>query len=244
VILELTGNIHFEGVMLFFLILGMYYFYINKFLISAFLFAFSISIKLVPLLLLPLFYKKLGFKKSFVFYSVVILTNIVLFVPFLSNTLISNYSQTIGLWFTNFEFNASIYYLIREIGFWIMGYNIIGLVGKFIPIITILAILYFSFCKENNSVYQWFKNALFILTIYLLISTTVHPWYIINLVLLSVFTKFKYPMVWSLTAVLSYYAYSVVPFKENLWLVILEYLVVFAVLFYEIKNQKNVIQKI
>jgi hypothetical protein len=244
VILELTGNIHFEGVMLFFLILGMYYFYINKFLISAFLFAFSISIKLVPLLLLPLFYKKLGFKKSFVFYSVVILTNIVLFVPFLSNTLISNYSQTIGLWFTNFEFNASIYYLIREIGFWIMGYNIIGLVGKFIPIIAILAILYFSFCKENNSVYQWFKNALFILTIYLLISTTVHPWYIINLVLLSVFTKFKYPMVWSLTAVLSYYAYSVVPFKENLWLVILEYLVVFAVLFYEIKNQKNVIQKI
>jgi hypothetical protein len=125
-----------------------------------------------------------------------------------------------------------------------MGYNIIGLVGKFIPIIAILAILYFSFCTENNSVYQWFKNALFILTIYLLISTTVHPWYIINLVLLSVFTKFKYPMVWSLTAVLSYYAYSVVPFKENLWLVILEYLVVFAVLFYEIKNQKNVIQKI
>jgi alpha-1,6-mannosyltransferase len=243
VLLELTGNLHFEGVMLFFLVISMYYFYKNKMVLSALLFAFSISIKLIPLLLLPLLYKNLGFKKSFVYYAIVVLTNIALFVPFVSNDLITNYSQTVGLWFTNFEFNASIYYLIREIGFWIKGYNIIGTIGKFIPFFTIITILYFSFFKRNESLSQWYKNALFVLTIYLLISTTVHPWYIINLILLGGFTNFKFPIVWSFVVILSYYAYSVSPFKENYYLLLLEYIAVLSYLIYEIRKPKIVLNE-
>jgi hypothetical protein len=235
VILELTGNLHFEGVMLFFLVVSMYCFYKNNLVIAALLFALSISIKLIPLLLLPLFYKKLGFKKSVIFFTLVVVTNIALFVPFISNDLLSNYTQTVGLWFTNFEFNASIYYLIREIGFWIKGYNIIGSIGKFIPFFTIITVVYFSFFKQNESLSQWFKNALFILTVYFLISTTVHPWYVINLILLSVFTKFKFPIVWSFAIILSYFAYSVIPFKENLWLISLEYLFVFFALIFDFR---------
>jgi hypothetical protein len=240
VILELSGNLHFEGVMLFFLVLGIYFFQRKKLFFAMLMIAFSISIKLLPLLLLPLFYKKLGFKKSIGFYGGMVLVNILLFLPFLSSQLVTNYFQTVGLWFTNFEFNASIYYLIREIGFGITGYNIIGTVGKFIPIIAIISILYFSFFKQNQTVFQWFKNSLFVITIYLLISTTVHPWYIINLVLLGVFTKFKYPIIWSFAAVFSYYAYSVIPFKENFWLLLAEYALVYGCLFYELKFQNKI----
>lgn len=234
VILELTGNLHFEGVMLFFFVAGLYYLIQNKWIIAAVFIALSISVKLLPLLLLPLFFKYLGLKKSVLFYALIIGLNVLFFLPFLNVTLVNNYVETISLWFTNFEFNASIYYLVREVGFYINGYNIIHTVGKITPIITILMVLFFALLKENKSVEDVVVKSLMIISLYLFISTTVHPWYVINLVLLSVFTKYKFPIVWSFIIILSYYAYSVFPFKENMILISTEYSIVYLILFYEI----------
>ncbi len=241
VILELTGNLHFEGVMLFFFVFGLYQLLAKKWIIAAIFIAISIAVKLLPLLLLPLFLKYLGFKKSVLFYSLIIGLNVLFFLPFLNATLVNNYVETISLWFTNFEFNASIYYLVREVGFYVKGYNIIHTVGKITPIITIAIVLFFALVKKNKSVEAIATNALMIITLYLFISTTVHPWYVINLVLLSVFTNYKFPIVWSFVIIMSYYAYSVFPFKENVMLLIAEYSIVYLIFFYEIR--KNAVLK-
>ncbi len=234
VIVELVGNAHFEGVMLLFFVLGIYFFFKNKWLVSALFIALSISTKLLPLLLLPFFYQMLGFKKSVAFYAIVILINLILFLPFISETLIHNYSETISLWFVNFEFNASFYYIFREIGYWIKGYNTIGTIGKITPVFSILVILFYSLLKSNKTLKHFFVNSLFALTIYFLLATTVHPWYIANLLIIAIFTKYRFIVTWTFTVVLSYFAYSQVPFKENLFIVFLEYLFVFVFLFYEI----------
>jgi hypothetical protein len=234
IIIELTGNLHFEGVMLFFFVVGLYFFIIEKWRLAAVFIALSISTKLLPLLLLPFFYQKLGFKKSVCFNSIVIGISALTFVPFLTPKLFSNYTETIGLWFTNFEFNASIYYLVREIGFYVKGYNIIGIVGKITPVLAIAIILYFALFRTNKKPADLFANALIALSIYFFISTTVHPWYLVNLVFLSIFTRFKFPIIWSYLIVLSYFAYSQIQFKENYFLLFVEYSIVFGLVVYEL----------
>ena len=234
IIIELTGNVHFEGVMLCCFAIGLYLFYKDKWMLAAVFISVSISIKLLPLLLLPFFYQKLGFKKSVYFYGIVIGILAVTFAPFLSPKLVANYTETIGLWFTNFEFNASIYYLVREIGYYVKGYNIIGVVGKITPLLTVLIILFFALFKTNKKPIDLFLNALIALSFYFFISTTVHPWYGVNLVFLTLFTRFKFPIIWSYLIVLSYFAYSQMPFKESYILLFIEYTSVFGILAYEL----------
>ncbi len=239
VIIELTGNLHFEGVMLFLLILGLYFLTKNNWILAAFFIAISISTKLLPLLILPIFFQQFEFKKAIAFYSIILLFFALLFVPFLSNNLLHNYLDTISLWFVNFEFNASIYYLLRAVGFYFKGYNTIAFIGQIIPVIAVLIVLFYAFVRKNISLENVICNSLLALTFYFFLSTTVHPWYIINLVLLSVFTKYRYAILWSFLVILSYFAYSATPFKENYTLLFLEYSLVFSYFIVELNGKLN-----
>ena len=248
IIIELTGNLHFESVMLFFLVWSLYALAKNKWILAAVLLACSVSVKLIPLLFLPLFFQQFislkkpnlkQFYKLIAFYVIVLVSVGLMFLPFYSNTLLANYSNSVGLWFKNFEFNASIYYILREIGYLFRGYNEIAIIGKISPIATIIVLLTFTFFRKQVKFTQLLTSMLLALSFYYFTTTTMHPWYIATLLILSVFTKYRFPLVWSIAIILSYQAYANTPWKENLWFVALEYFIVYGFLIWElsIKNK-------
>ncbi|NOZ46241.1 MAG: mannosyltransferase [Chlorobi bacterium] len=246
VIIELTGNMHFEGIMLFFLLLAFIYLLKDKFWYSVLFYSVSVSVKLIPLMFLPVLLSFLGFKRWIKYCIIVGILTIVFFLPFINNNNLLNFLQSLDLYFQKFEFNASIYYLVREIGFWIKGYNIIQSAGVALSIISFIIILIIGFSKKGNIKSNIFVLMLYMITVYYLLAMIVHPWYIITLVLLSVFTKHLYPMVWSLLVIVSYYTYLTPAYQENMYLVALEYLLLTAYIVYEfniLKRGKQVMGK-
>jgi len=264
IIIELTGNLHFEGVMIFFLIWSLYLLHSDKWKLAALVFALSISVKLIPLLFLPLlfwWFKKdtnneilkqvhnnesftqIDFKKLISFYCIVALTILVLFAPFYTSEFINNYAQTVGLWFQNFEFNASVYYVARKIGYWLTGYNEIAIIGKVLPILVFLLVMSLALFRKKISTQILITNMLLAFSFYLFLSTTVHPWYLATLLILSVFTNYKFPLVWSFVIILSYLAYinlNKADKSENLWIIAVEYVMIFTVFLYDLKKAKTV----
>ena len=233
VIIEMTGNLHFESVMVFLLIFSLYLLHQRKLIWSALIFGLSVSVKLLPLMFLPLFFtyflsdkRSLNFLKLIVYYLIVIGTLAITFLPFYSAEVFGNFMESIGLWFGKFEFNASIYYLVRWVGFQVKGYNIIETAGKILPVITVLIILGLSLLSKYKNSKQLLENMLLAVTAYLLLSTTVHPWYLGIPLMLSLFTEFRFMLAWTLVVMLSYFTYSNPEYHESPWLLVLEYLVV------------------
>lgn len=249
IVIELTGNLHFEGVMLFFFVWALYLLFKGKWLWTAVLIGLSVSVKLIPLLFLPLFLNyftssnktsqvfktcEVSVKKLLIFYFIIGVTIIVTFLPFISSEFIQNFSNTTALWFQDFEFNASVYYVIRWIGFQIVGWNIIETMGKILPVLVLLFVLGITFLRKNKTPQQLLTAMLFAVSFYFLMATTVHPWYLVTPLLLSIFTKYRFPIVWSFIVMLSYSAYGGDGFDENLSLVALEYIVVIGVAVWEL----------
>ncbi|MBU2995492.1 mannosyltransferase [Cellulophaga baltica] len=242
IIVELTGNLHFEGVMLFFFAWSLYLLSKNKWQLAGIIYACAISIKLVPLLFLPLFFKYFSFKKSIQFYSIVGVTSILLLAPFYTSEFISNYSDTVGLWFSNFEFNASVYNIIKTISITYFDgkpWEIVKVYGKVTPLLTIGIVLLFTFLRKNEKLPVLITSMLWVLSIYYFISTTVHPWYVVFLVFLTVFTKYRFALIWSGVIILSYYAYANANYIEHLGILALEYILVIGYMVYELSIVRN-----
>jgi len=77
------------------------------------------------------------------------------------------------------------------------------------------------------------QSAIVAYFIYLLLGLVVHPWYIIPLLGLGILGDKASPLVWSYLIYLSYYAYSVDPYRESFILLFIQYAGLFVIAFVE-----------
>jgi hypothetical protein len=239
VIMELSDNLHFEALVITFTLAAFYFLTQNRYRFSAIMLGLAVCTKLIPLLLLPFLVKRLGLKKAFLYFLITGLTCLVLFLPFVTPELITHFGSSLNLYFQKFEFNASVYYILRWLGFYFYGYNQIAILGILLSAATFLGILLLAFREKNVLPANLPLRFLQALTIYYLLATIVHPWYITTLVAMAVISNRRYPLVWSGLAVLSYAAYQTSSYSENPWLIFLEYAGLAIAIFFDYRNTEK-----
>lgn len=237
VIIELSGNLHHEGLMIFGLTLSLFYLLKQKKVLAGMFMGLSVLTKLIPLLLLPLLTTKLRLKKFYPFYATITIVAVLGFLPFLNHQSTNNYSKTLGLWFNNFEFNASLYGVAKELLKQFFNLNLLSYMSITVPSIIGLITVYYLSKKEVN-LSKILTQMMVLLTVYFLISTTIHPWYIVTLVFLSCFTRYRYPIWWSFTIFFSYFSYYDGYVQESHFWKLIQYGVVIGLWGYEFYKLK------
>ncbi|MEY3052280.1 MAG: hypothetical protein RLY31_2065 [Bacteroidota bacterium] len=249
ILLEGMGNLHFEVAMIFFVLLSVWLldtamrtsgFHRSWWLFTAgAAFALAVAAKLLPLLLLPFCWSYLPSSGRKLFYTSVGICTAVCFWPMFSGVGASGsfagFFNSLGLYFRQLEFNGSVYYLFRWVGYQLHGYNRIAVIG---PVLGTAAALLLTAMAVRNAIRRrskglisgpdLFRYWLYAYSIYLLSATTVHPWYLSLVVAFSVFTRWKYGLVWSALVVMTYVNYWYVPYREDLRVVAAEYILVAA----------------
>ncbi len=236
VVIEGIGNLHIEILVSTSIAMTLYFLYHHKYVQAGFAFAGGIAVKVVPLLIAPIMAFSAWNKKKLLFIMVTAIIAILTFSPLLVGMEVGQFSQSLDLYFRKFEFNGSLYYLLRYIGYQWEGYNLINIIGPGLSIAIVALVGYLVYARRQmiGSFPQQVILPCFLAWIgYLLCSTTIHPWYLIPILYLSIYTRFRFAILWSFLIVLTYINYSYQPYLENLWVVALEYIVLMVVMIYE-----------
>ena len=218
-VIEGVGNLHFEAIAVPLMAVALSEFVPSRYFRVAIPWSISIATKLVPLILGPVLFFKFSRKSR---YRFLLVTGITLFLllgiiePWNS---IDNMRSGLGLYFQNFEFNASLYYIIRALLEPIFGYNPIAAIGPVLAIITAIVIFLISYFRRRSKIMEL---ALVIFMVYYILSTTVHPWYLLPIVFFALGSGRDFILVWAYLVWLSYTHY-LGDLGPKWWAILLEY---------------------
>jgi alpha-1,6-mannosyltransferase len=230
IIIELLGNIHFEALAIPFLLIGLATFKGSRFFASGSFTAISAAIKLVPFMFMPILLLKIkGLNQQLKFLAAFCFFLLICLFPLFSYQVYPNYFQSFLLYFNRFEFNGSIYILFREVGKLLIGYNPIRYIGPFLSFVTLILMSLILFKTKKDEV----KHLFYFILLYLVFSTTIHPWYLSFLLITGLFTDYKFPFLWSYVIGLTYFQYHGGIYRENIWIIGVEYSLVFILMIFE-----------
>ncbi|MFT4738768.1 MAG: hypothetical protein ACJAZM_002558 [Cyclobacteriaceae bacterium] len=242
-IIESTGNLHVEGlvtVVILFMIAALSK---KHLLLTAVSFALAVGLKLLPLIWLPLLAWHHRWHDGIKFTTLAVCITSIILLPLFFDTNYIGLLESLQLYQQKFEFNASIYYVLRVGGFWIKGYNIIESLGPTLAILTACSIIVFSVATGLRQNMKPTEGLMWVWFMYLLFANTVHPWYILPLIPLGLLAGYYFPVIWSFLVLLSYVGYTEVGYEPHFVWIITEYLLLFAFISYEItqkvKNRRH-----
>lgn len=210
IIIEGVGNMHHEILLVPFL--GAALMYAGRFSSGCFI-AGAAAIKLTPIIWLPYFVFQSKSKVFTLLLCIFILA--IAFLPIMTHGAFAHYAKALYEYLHSFSFNR-----VFVAPAWLTGF----------VVITAIALL--SFHKHKNV-------PTLLGVVFLALSSTIHPWYLIPLLFFNLTARLKAVWLWSLTIVLSYFHYQYLPFQTPAWVPWAVHLPPALVLLTELWQSKN-----
>ncbi|MFK7843898.1 MAG: methyltransferase domain-containing protein [Rhodothermales bacterium] len=197
VLIETAGQAHTESAMLLFLLLCIWFAKKDKGGYASVALAFAGMIKLYPFVLFPLLWRRFRWKGLIPGGVAALL----LFIPFYHPAFFSNIKSSLDLYVSYFEFNAGVYYGVKEVFLWWTGDDWSKQLGPFFRMIFLLG-LPVIYALDYWKSWTLEKAFLVIIGFFLLASTTIHPWYFLGVLMLIALLE-KTPWHWYWVASIS-----------------------------------------
>jgi hypothetical protein len=155
-----------------------------------------------------------------------------------------NFLDSLELYFRVFEFNSFFYHHYLEYGKGIYGWYRTALYSENLSRLATFLILCLAFFGGRRDFKKMMVYMIFGLTIYYFFATTIHPWYVLTILGLSVFTHFSFGIIWSGLIFMTYAAYGIYPKDTDtfFWIVQSEYIILLAVILYELIRKKPLLR--
>lgn len=201
-------------------------------------YAGAVAAKLNPLLLGPFLVRRMGWGRSLATVALALALTAWGFAAVLDAATLPHLFESLSLYFQRFEFNASVYYLLRWLGFAYKGYNLIALWGKGLAAATVLGLLWLAWREGRRGCFRELPQIwTYAWTLYLLLSTTVHPWYWMPALALAPLAGLRHGWAAAAAATLSYHAYHPGGVAESGWILALEYGLILGVLVIDLRSR-------
>jgi hypothetical protein len=244
VIIEFAHSGHNDSLVLFLVLLSFWSLQRNMKSISSVALALAVLTKIYPIIFAPILFQRWGKKNVVMFFGIILL----FYLPFVSAG--AGLYRGTSIYIDQWIFNGSIFPVLVEI---LRSFNLSTnpiLVAKIVIIaILSIALLYFinKSRKYENDTFHLLKFAFLLTGLFLILSPTVHPWYVIWVIPFLCIFKSRSWILLSGTVILSYSVYIAYDtlgiWSEIWWVKIIEYVPFYLLLFYESKSIRNSLVK-
>jgi len=243
ILFELNVNLHFEGLMVCFLLGAIYMIETKRMYLAGLFWGLAICTKLLPLAFLPLLLFRYKFLDTLKIGTIALLTTAILFVPFYSETMLPNMQDSLDRYFGFFFFNAGLTYAILGYFTHLKDYEFLRELMPVLKQVFVLGILGYTvaiyFLRKTSMATYLFWGAF----LYFILAGILHPWYITILVPLGILSKKWTGIAWSFLILLSYSAYRSASYAEDYRLIAVEFGLLLVVVLLDILFRKRIEQR-
>ncbi len=225
-LVEVLGNLHFEGVMIPLLLTFLYFFHKKLIFISSFFMALAIHIKLIPILFFGAIFSFSSPKKVLKIFFFTVLLSLIFSLNLFDKNNFFNFLESLKLYFGKFEFYSFVYVYFQRINlqFYLTILNVLALGASVVWIV-----------KKKI---PWQNAMPIILTVFYLFSGTVHPWYLTFVLLFAPFSQLKSVLIYPTVGFVSYLFYDIGDGFALRFVYMVSYLIVVFYLIEDLKKMR------
>lgn len=138
-------------------------------------------VKLYPVVLFPLLWRRFRWRGGIPGAALMLVVS----VPYAAPGVFEHVKESLGLYVQLFEFNAGPYFAVKHALWSLTGTDYSKVIGPLLPVLW-AGILGMVYVMDRRRAWTFEHSALVALSSFLVLSTTVHPWYLLAVLPLGV----------------------------------------------------------